>query len=155
MNTVFSFLILIAFSAAAHSEIMFKDTHGQNTPFSELKGKWVLINYWALWCATCIEEIPEFNRFYQKHQHDPVALYAVNYDMLSEREQKKIISSLHIKYPNLLHNPAKALRLGDITGVPITFVFNPKGDLVKTLYGGQTAKMLDKVIAANAAFGLK
>ncbi|HAT8088119.1 TPA: TlpA family protein disulfide reductase, partial [Legionella pneumophila] len=55
----------------------------------------------------------------------------------------------NINYPNLLKDPAQDLQLGDITGVPVTFVFNPKGQLIKKLYGGQTAKTLEKVIAEN------
>lgn len=142
-------LILLTLPSIGQADVLLKDTHGQSTTFSELKGKWVLINYWAGWCQTCIDEIPEFNRFYQRHKEDPVALFAVNFDALPLFEQKNLIKRYNINYPSLLKNPANELRLGDITGVPVTFIFNPQGKLVQTLYGGQTAKTLDKVIAAN------
>ena len=150
MNSIIKFLlsafILMAVASISQAEVLLKDTHGQSTPFSALKGKWVLINYWAGWCQSCVDEIPEFNRFYQNHKNDPVALFAVNFDALPLFEQKNLIKRFNISYPNLLKDPANDLSLGDITGVPVTFIFNPKGQLVKTLYGGQTAETLDKII---------
>ncbi len=142
-------LILLTIPSISQADVLLNDTHGQSTSFSELKGKWVLINYWASWCQTCIDEIPEFNRFYKRHKEDPVALFAVNFDALPLFEQKNLIKRFNINYPNLLKDPANELRLGDITGVPVTFIFNPQGQLVKTLYGGQSAKTLDQVITAN------
>ncbi|MDP3268484.1 MAG: TlpA disulfide reductase family protein [Legionella sp.] len=143
--------IFSTFIAASigHAEIMLKDTQGQDIPFSTLKGKWVFINYWAGWCQTCLDEIPQFNQFYSQHKNDPVALFAVNYDELPLFQQKNLIRRFNISYPSLINNPARELDLEDIRGVPVTFVFNPEGALVKTLYGGQTAATLNKVIADN------
>ncbi len=146
----FIYLLVLAIAPfSTHAEALLKDTFGHNIPFSSLKGKWVFINYWASWCETCVDEIPEFNRFYTNHKNEAVALYAVNYDALPLPEQKLLIKKFNINYPNLLKDPAQDLQLGDITGVPVTFVFNPKGQLIKKLYGGQTAKTLEKVIAEN------
>ncbi|KTD76500.1 thiol-disulfide oxidoreductase ResA [Legionella waltersii] len=139
--------MLLLITTLCQADVLLKDIEGQVTPFSTLKGKWVLINYWASWCETCVQEIPELNRFYHAHKKDPVALFAVNYDALSSVEQRALAEQLNIAYPNLLENPAKALNLGDITGVPVTFIFNPDGQLVKKLYGGQTVKSLDKIVS--------
>jgi thiol-disulfide isomerase/thioredoxin len=146
IKLLFPVFILISIASLSHAEVVLKDTQGQSTPFSDLKGKWVLINFWAGWCQTCLDEIPEFNRFYQQHKNDPIALFGVNYDAPPLFEQKNLIRRFNINYPNLVGNPAADLSLGDITGVPVTFIFNPKGELVKALYGGQTAESLDKVI---------
>lgn len=141
-----STLMFIACASLSQADIVFKDTHGQSASLASLKGKWVLINYWAGWCKTCVDEIPELNRFYQNHKNDPVALYAVNFDALPLFEQNTLIRQLNISYPSLLNDPASELNLGDIVGVPVTFVFNPEGQLVNKLYGGQTARSLDKVL---------
>lgn len=148
LRYLFSGILLVLTATLSHADVLLKDTHGRSTAFSELKGKWVLINYWAGWCKTCIDEIPEFNRFYQHHKNDPVALFGVNFDALPLYEQKNLIRKFNITYPNLLKDPAFDLSLGDIKGVPVTFIFNPAGQLVKTLYGGQTAEMLDKALAS-------
>lgn len=138
------YLLLLAFSSLSQAETMFHDSHGNSTSLSALKGKWVIINYWASWCHSCIEEVPELNRFYQNHKKDPLVLFGVNYDALPPMDQQRIIRRLDMRYPNLLEDPATILNLGDITGVPVTFIFNPKGKLVKTLYGGQTMKGLEE-----------
>ena len=144
---LFSSLILITSASISFADILFKDINGQSTSFSSLKGKWVFINYWAGWCQTCLEEIPELNRFYHLHKEDPVVLFAVNFDSPPLFEQKNLTRKYRINYPSLLEDPARDLHLGDITGVPVTFIFNPKGKLVKTLYGGQTVETLNLVLA--------
>lgn len=140
-------LLTLGVTSISQADVILEDTKGHNISFSSLKGKWVLINYWASWCKTCVEEIPEFNRFFQKHGNDTVALFGVNYDSLPLNKQNNLIKELNIQYPSLSTNPAFALGLGDITGVPVTFVFNPAGELVNTLYGGQDVKALENAVA--------
>jgi thiol-disulfide isomerase/thioredoxin len=111
--------------------------------FSSLKGKWVFINYWASWCHPCLDEIPVLNRFYAAHRNEPIALFAVNYDGFSKKEQRDLTQQFHIKYPRIEEDPATMLKLGDIRNLPTTFVFNPKGKLHDVLYGGQTIKSLN------------
>lgn len=142
-------LILIISSSNCQADRALKDIEGNNIPFSSLKGKWVLINYWADWCKTCIDEIPQLNRFYQKHQKDPIVLYAVNYDDLPRYKQKRLSEELHIQYPSLASNPASDFGLEDIIGVPVTFIINPQGKLISTLYGGQNITTLERALKGN------
>lgn len=130
----------------AHADVILTDIHGEKVSFSSLKGKWVMINYWASWCQPCVDEIRELNTFYQAHK-DNVALYAVNFDALPVQEQLELIKRLNIRYPSLMENPGDQLGLGHVRGVPATFVFDPHGNLHDTLYGGQTRASLNKAIA--------
>lgn len=147
-----SALILMTAATISQADVLLKDNQGHDISFASLKGKWVLINYWASWCKTCVAEIPEFNRFYRKHEQDPVALFAVNYDALPLEKHNNLIKKLNIQYPSLLADPAFALGLGNIGGVPVTFIFNPQGELVNTLYGGQNVRTLDQAIKTSVAF---
>lgn len=135
--------------ANAHAETVLQDLQGEKILFSSLAGKWVFINYWASWCQPCLEEIPELNRFYEQNKANNFAMFAVNFDALPVMEQKMLIKKLDIRYPMLKQDPAKSLHLGQIEGVPVTFVFNPKGELVDRLYGGQTARSLNQAFAAS------
>ncbi|MDR3502779.1 MAG: TlpA disulfide reductase family protein [Legionella sp.] len=146
LKTLLSAVLLMTITAASQADVLLRDLQGRDISFASLKGKWVLINYWAGWCKTCVEEIPELNRFYRKHGHDSIALFAVNYDALPLDKQHRLIRQLNIQYPSLRSDPAFALGLGDITGVPVTFVFNPKGELVNTLYGGQDVRALEEAM---------
>jgi thiol-disulfide isomerase/thioredoxin len=128
--------------AAASADASLRDTEGNTFRFSSLKGNWVFINYWAGWCAPCLEEIPELNQFYAQNKSNQVKLFGVNYDARPARETKRLFKEAGIKYPGLLDDPSEALHLGDIEGVPLTFVFNPQGKLIKTLHGKQSVSGL-------------
>lgn len=144
MRIVIICFLLLA-SVGLNAETILHPYTGNPILFSTLKGKWVFINYWASWCEPCLNEISELNQFYDAHQ-DKVALFAVNYDGVSATKQKKLVSQYQIHYPALAQDPAGALHLEDIRGIPVTFVFSPKGQLVHTLYGAQTAKQLTQLI---------
>lgn len=134
-------LLLLFFCHVSMAAPMLHPIDGPALSMEGLKGKWVMINYWATWCAPCLEEIPSLNRLYSEHKKD-LAVFAVNYDMVPTDEQRSLSQHYHIAYPSLGENPAEALGLGDIRGVPITFVFNPQGTLAQTLRGKQSYKNL-------------
>lgn len=145
LKQIWQILLLLALTptfVAAHTEVVLQPIHGQPISFSSLKGRWVFINYWASWCEPCLNEIPELNRFFSHTKPETMALFSVNYDMLPINAQKQLIQEHHILYPGLKTDPAESLHLGDIRGIPVTFVFNPEGRLVHTLYGEQTAEAL-------------
>ncbi|MBA4697398.1 MAG: TlpA family protein disulfide reductase [Legionella sp.] len=132
----------------AYADAIFKDLEGHQTSFQQLKGKWVFINYWASWCHPCLSEISVFNDFYHQYKKH-VAVFAVHYDKLPLSQLTTLVHKYQIDYPHLQNNPAKALSLGRIPSVPTTFVFNPEGVLVQTLYGPQTLSSLKKASVAK------
>lgn len=143
-------LLIVALSCSlwavgCQAEAVLTQMAGQKIPFSSLKGKWVMINYWASWCQPCLDEIAELNAFYKKNKAK-VALFAVNFDGASLEEQLYLVQRYDIQYPSLAKNPGRQLGLGEIQGVPATFIFNPEGRLQKRLYGGQTQASLNKAL---------
>jgi len=126
-----------------------QDMSGREISFSDLQGKWVFINYWASWCQSCVDEIPALNRFYEETKDKNIVMFAVNFDGLPPYKQQQLIKKFGIRYPSLKQDPAAALELGDIRGVPVTFVFNPQGQLSDALYGKQSVDSLKQVLAAN------
>jgi thiol-disulfide isomerase/thioredoxin len=115
---------------------------GEHIDFNHLKRQWVVINYWANWCEPCKKEIPELNTFAK--MHDNVYMVGVNYDGVDNHRLLELIAKNEIHYFNSVTDPNQSLQLGDIPGLPVTFVFNQKGKLRKTLFGPQTAKTLEK-----------
>lgn len=154
MNRIVAFALtalfsLSCYSLTAHKPVILHDIYGASFPFSSLNGKWVFINYWASWCHPCRNEIPELNRFYNINKKDTVALFAVNYDGLPNEKQTKLARQFGIQYPSLSQDPALDLDLGEIQVLPVTFVFNPKGQLNDVLYGAQTMEGLNAYLQKN------
>jgi thiol-disulfide isomerase/thioredoxin len=144
----YALLTLIALTFSSYgfcSKAVLKDVRGETISFDSLKGKWVLINYWASWCQSCLDEISELNRFYKKNK-TKVALFAVNFDLLPLPSQIALIKKYRIAYPSLQYDPGRSLNIGEIRGVPATFVFNPEGKLSSALYGGQTEESLNQAV---------
>src|SRR5512142_904226 len=66
-------------SAAKNLAIFTRD--GKKVALSKLKGKIVLVHFWATWCPPCVDEIPELDRFWQRYRNNPsIALYSVSVD---------------------------------------------------------------------------
>lgn len=126
----------------------FVDSQGQKIDPADWRGKWVFINYWAAWCDACLEEMPQLNSFYEHHKNQVIIL-GVNDDNLPLADLKSAINAVHISFPVLQSNPAKALGLPEIEVLPTTFVFNPQGKMVSPLVGSQTAADLEKVIGRD------
>ncbi len=125
-----------------YAEQTLKMLDGEKITLSSLKGKWIFVNFWASWCHPCIDEIAEFNRFYKRYKAQDVAVFAINYDRLPAYKQQELVKQFHIHYPSLTRHAATILHLGHVSVVPVTYVFNPQGQLVDTLYGGQTQTSL-------------
>ena len=67
------------FTVFASSAFDLKDTGGQSQRLADLKGKWVVVNFWATWCAPCVKEIPDIAEF-AKDQGDKVRVVGIALD---------------------------------------------------------------------------
>ncbi len=133
---IFASLLFVGCTSSSQSN-SFKDTQGDVIKFSNLQGKWAVINYWATWCHSCVGEIPQLNSFYERYK-SKVLVLGVNYDSLDKNKLKQAIEKFHIKFPVLMRDPRKVLNLDDAGVVPTTYIINPKGRVVKQLLGPQT-----------------
>jgi|GEM_PF-277392 len=111
----------------------------------DVGNKILIINYWAIWCAPCRKEIPEFNRLQQQiitQDHQNVVLLAISFDGLADDKLQQQAKDLHIAFPILSKEAAanlmEQLKLQKPKGLPATFLINQQGKLVKTLLGEQT-----------------
>ncbi|MBB3047399.1 thiol-disulfide isomerase/thioredoxin [Litorivivens lipolytica] len=105
--------------------------------------RWIVINYWAKWCAPCRDEIPELNHFAEAYS-DQVLVLGVNYDRLQGEALTADIRALGIAFPVLLADPHPALGIERPTALPSTLLIAPDGSLQQILLGPQTADTLLK-----------
>ena len=113
----------------------------ENFSISAYKGKWLVINYWAEWCAPCIKEIPELNELDERYS-GKLTVLAVNFDGVKGEQLQNLGNKMGIKFKQLADDPADELRLTRPMSLPTTYLFNPEGELAFKLVGPQTVDSL-------------
>src|SRR5579883_3130579 len=91
-------LSLLMLACSKKDDPTFNDTQGNKVNLGSLKGKWVIINYWAQWCPSCVKEIPELNAFSEKHGKENIVVYGVDFDKLLPNDVKIAANSAGIHY---------------------------------------------------------
>jgi thiol-disulfide isomerase/thioredoxin len=119
------------------------------TAITDLRGQWLVINYWAQWCKPCIEEIPELNAL--DHAFDQVSVLGVNFDGDSGDQLSSQIETLGLDFPVLPYDPARELGTSRPVVLPTTLIVDPSGILVQTLVGPQTFESLATTTGQQAS----
>lgn len=122
----------------------FKTLDGQSYSWHGLEGKWVVVNYFAQWCAPCIKEIPELNEFasFAETRHD-IALFAVNFDTATPDESRALLAKYGIEFDLMEEAPVRA-PFERPNALPATFIISPDGELIARLDGEQTNQGLQQ-----------
>lgn len=123
----------------AQPPLLFAD--GSAGTFQDWNGRWLVINYWAEWCAPCRDEIPELNTL---HQERPwfASVVGVNYDGLQGAKLNEAIVRMGIEFPVLLADPKPHWGYADPLVLPMTAIIAPDGLLHRQLLGPQTQESL-------------
>ena len=114
---------------------------GETVRLSGLRGKVVLINFWATWCAPCREEMPSMERLYRRLGSDSFEILAVAVDEGGEEAVRRFLEDIPHSYPILLDATSArrlAARTGQaygITGVPETFIVDRQGYIIEKVVG--------------------
>jgi thiol-disulfide isomerase/thioredoxin len=110
----------------------------------ELRGQWVVINYWAQWCKPCIEEIPELNALDQKHEQ--VTVLGVNYDGAIGEALAQQQTRLGLAFASLEADPSAQLGIPRPIVLPTTLILDSDGQLAASLVGPQTIESLERAM---------
>jgi peroxiredoxin len=111
-----------------HADFSLKDLTGKTWTLSELRGKVVLVNFWATWCPPCRKEMPDLQKLYE--QFGPQGLVILG---ISDEETQKVepfIRERKVTFPVLLDPGRKANDAFIVEGIPKTFVYDRNGKLV-------------------------
>ena len=127
------FIVLFGMlSACSSPELQFSD--GSRKSLEDFRGGWLLINYWAIWCKPCIEEIPELNALNNDKGYQVLGF---NFDRESGERLEKQVRELEIEFPLLQHDPAQLFEQPQPPALPATLVVSPEGEFHSWLMGPQ------------------
>jgi thiol-disulfide isomerase/thioredoxin len=135
---------LLAISGCGGEQLPLAD--GTHTRIDDWQGRWVVINYWAEWCAPCREEIPELNRLYAEAGAAGPLVVGVNYDNLKPADLQPLIQRMQIGFPVLQDDPMHRFSYERPEILPTTILLKPDLSVGKVLRGPQSAESIRKVI---------
>jgi cytochrome c biogenesis protein CcmG/thiol:disulfide interchange protein DsbE len=113
---------------------------------SQLSGKWVLVNFSASWCIPCRQETPQLQTFSREHsQAGDAAVLGVAYDEGDVPNLTSFLKSSQATW-SVVDDGRAVVEYG-VSGIPDSFLVDPRGTVVVEYLGGVTAKELDSFIA--------
>jgi thiol-disulfide isomerase/thioredoxin len=103
--------------------IKLQDINGNTLTKDDFTGKITLINFWATWCAPCIEEIPSLNRLKNKMAGLPFELISINYAE-NKKTIKDFMKEVNVEFPVLLDHNGDFAKKFNVIVYPSTFVID-------------------------------
>jgi thiol-disulfide isomerase/thioredoxin len=162
---------MLSASVLAHAEQPLREWHGKPTPklalrdlsgkqvdLASLKGRVVLVNFWATWCEPCIAEMPSIQHLQTRLGAKPFTVLAVNYGESSAKVRAWLEKSgvgLHV----LLDPDTEAADAWGAKGLPMTFLVDAGGHVRYQTFGerdwtgGDSMAVIDKLVAETHGAG--
>lgn len=123
---------------------------GTNVKLSDLKGKKVILNFWATWCGPCQQEMPDMEAFYKEHKEN-VEILAVNYTPSEkgggEEKVSNFIKEKGITFPVLLDKNIDVTTAYKVITIPTSYFIDTKGVIQDKFIGPMTQKEMEKRVA--------
>jgi len=104
-----------------------KDSSGKDVRLGDLKGKVVLLNFWATWCGPCKAEIPWFNEFQRKQASTGLVVLGVSMDEEGWKVVRPYLQKMAVSYQVVLGDDGVAAKYGGIESLPLTFLIDRDG----------------------------
>ena len=112
------------------------DLNGRSVDLRSYRGKVVLLNFWATWCASCQVELPRFDAWQKKYGADGLQVLTVSMDD-GDAPVRKTVRRLHLALPVVMGDAKLGEAYGGVLGLPVTFLIRRDG-VVEAKVKGET-----------------
>ena len=112
-------------------EASFFTIDGKKINLNMFKGAWLLVNFWATWCAPCISELPSLYNLKQNKSSSKFKILLISIDRAGPKVYKPFLKRLGLGHLNSASDPkANLMRALKISGIPTTLLIHPRGYIV-------------------------
>lgn len=120
---------------------------GRNISLEALRGKVVLVNFWATWCPYCRHEMPDMERFYRDYRARGVEIIALSHDDDAEKV-RRFMTQEGYSFPAAMANGSHAAAFGGVSRLPTSFLIDKQGRLRKKISGQVHYARLEDLVGA-------
>jgi len=115
-------------------EFVRADLAGRSIDLKSYRGKVVLLNFWATWCAPCQIELPKFDAWQKKYSAQGLQVLAVSMDD-GDAPVRRTVRRLRLDFPIVMGDAKLGDEYGGVLGLPVTFLIDREGRVVAKLKG--------------------
>ncbi|HKW29006.1 MAG TPA: TlpA disulfide reductase family protein [Verrucomicrobiae bacterium] len=133
-------------SGEAAPDFALTNLAGKTVRLSDFKGKIVLLDFWATWCAPCQEEIPSFVQLQKQYSGRGFTVLGIALDDDGAAVVKPLAQKLDVNYPLVIGDTQVAARYGGIQAVPTAFLIGRDGRILKTFVGPRSKSEWEQTI---------
>jgi cytochrome c biogenesis protein CcmG/thiol:disulfide interchange protein DsbE len=143
-----------SFKGKAAPDFALQTLDGQTLKLSDLRGKAVVLNFWATWCTPCKAEMPWFVDFQKQYGGQGLQIVGVAMDDSAKEDIDKFAKQMGVNYPVVLGKESLADQYGGVEFLPTTFYIDRSGNIQDRVFGivdRQEAEASVKKALASAA----
>ncbi|MDR0137486.1 redoxin domain-containing protein [Metabacillus idriensis] len=121
--------------------------NGENVQLDNVKGKKVMVNFWATWCPPCEAEMPEMQKLQNEHQDNLIVL-AVNMTNAekSREDVESFISKRKLTFPVALDKDGRVSVQYEVYSYPTTYFLDEEGNIMNISRGAMTKETMEKLL---------
>jgi len=137
-------------SHAVAPEFSLQDLDGKPLDLQSYRGKVVLLDFWATWCAPCRTEIPHFVKLQSQYSDQGLQIIGISMDD-GAKPVRQFYQEFKMNYPVAVGNEQVAEAYGGVLGLPVTFLIGRDGRIAAKFTGAVEIATLEQAIQAELA----